>query len=155
MRNKAGEVGGWTHAGTPTQEYRIPDSVIRIMRHKGKIGKDIDHPAVFPVALPEFVIQAFTDQDDIVYEPFGGSGTTLLACQRTDRQCRSVEIAPEYVDVAIQRFQQNFPGIPVSLSDTGQAFAEVAAARQISSGSDLAENPPDRPLPDRRSDAPG
>jgi hypothetical protein len=44
-------IGGWTmpaaHAGPP-----IPDSVIRIMRHKGKIGQDIDHPAVFPVALP-------------------------------------------------------------------------------------------------------
>jgi len=51
MRGKDGEVGGWTHAGQPTQDYRIPDSVIRIMRHKGKIGRDIDHPAVFPVAL--------------------------------------------------------------------------------------------------------
>jgi DNA modification methylase len=155
MRNKAGEVGGWQHAGTPTQEYRIPDSVIRIMRHKGKIGKDIDHPAVFPVALPEFIIQAYTDEGDIVYEPFGGSGTTLLACQRTGHQGRAVEIAPEYVDVAIQRFQQNFPDVDITLHGTGQTLAELIAERQISSGSDLAENPPDRPLPDRRSDAPG
>ncbi len=60
MRGKDGEVGGWTHKGQPTQDTRIPDSVIRVMRHKGKIGQDIDHPAVFPVALPEFAIEAYT-----------------------------------------------------------------------------------------------
>ena len=79
MRGKDGEVGGWTHKGQPTQDFRIPDSVIRVMRHKGKIGQDIDHPAVFPVALPEFVIEAYTDTGDLVFEPFGGSGTTMLA----------------------------------------------------------------------------
>jgi DNA modification methylase len=129
MRGKDGEVGGWTHAGQPTQEHRIPDSVIRIMRHKGRIGRDIDHPAVFPVALPEFVIQAFTDAGDLVFEPFGGSGSTLLAAERTGRVARAVEIAPEYVDVAIKRFGQNFPGTPVTLLATGQTFEAVAAER--------------------------
>ena len=129
MRSKDGEVGGWTHKGQPTQDTRIPDSVIRVMRHKGKIGQDIDHPAVFPVALPEFVIEAYTDAGDIVFEPFGGSGTTMLAAERTGRICCSVEIAPEYVDVAIKRFQQNHPGIPVTLTATGQSFEQVAAER--------------------------
>ncbi len=129
MRSKDGEVGGWTHKGQPTQDTRIPDSVIRVMRHKGKIGQDIDHPAVFPVALPEFVIEAYTDAGDIVFEPFGGSGTTMLAAERTGRICRSVEIAPEYLDVAIKRFQQNHPGVPVSLIATGQSFEQVVAER--------------------------
>jgi DNA modification methylase len=129
MRGKNGEVGGWTHAGQPTQDTRIPDSVIRVMRHKGRIGQGIDHPAVFPVALPQFVIEAYTDAGDIVFEPFGGSGTTMLAAERTGRICRSVEIAPEYVDVAIKRFQQNHPGVPVSLIATGQSFEQVAAER--------------------------
>lgn len=129
MRGKDGEVGGWTHKGQPTQDTRIPDSVIRVMRHKGKIGQDIDHPAVFPVALPEFAIEAYTDSGDVVFEPFGGSGTTLLAAQRTDRICRSVEIAPEYVDVAIKRFQQNYPSVPVTLVTTGQSFDDVAKER--------------------------
>lgn len=129
MRGKDGEVGGWTHKGQPTQDTRIPDSVIRVMRHKGKIGQDIDHPAVFPVALPEFVIEAYTGAGDIVFEPFGGSGTTMLAAQRTGRVCRSVEIAPEYVDVAIKRFQQNHPGVPITLIATGQSFEQVAADR--------------------------
>jgi DNA modification methylase len=129
MRKKDGEVGGWSHAGQATQDTRIPDSVIRVMRHKGKIGQDIDHPAVFPVALPEFVIEAYSDTGDIVFEPFGGSGTTMLAAQRTGRVCRSVEIAPEYVDVAIKRFQQNHHGVPITLIATGQSFEEVAAQR--------------------------
>ncbi|EPL3088804.1 site-specific DNA-methyltransferase [Pseudomonas aeruginosa] len=130
MRAKDGEVSGWTHKGQPTQDTRIPDSVIRVMRHKGKIGQDIDHPAVFPVALPEFAIEAYTDSGDLVFEPFGGSGTTMLAAQRTGRICRSVEIAPEYVDVAIKRFQQNHPGVLVTLIATGQSFDEVATERK-------------------------
>lgn len=129
MRNKDGEVGGWTHAGQPTQDTRIPDSVIRVMRHKGKIGQGIDHPAVFPVALPEFVIEAYSDKGDIVFEPFGGSGTTMLAAQRSGRVCRTVEIAPEYADVAIKRFQQNHPGVAVTLVATGQSFDDVAKER--------------------------
>ena len=138
MRGKDGEVGGWTHKGQPTQDTRIPDSVIRVMRHKGKIGQDIDHPAVFPVALPEFVIEAYTGAGDIVFEPFGGSGTTMLAAQRTGRVCRSVEIAPEYVDVAIKRFQQNHPGVPVTLIATGQSFEQVAAERVTTLGAEVA-----------------
>ena len=130
MRGKDGEVGGWTHAGQPTQDFRIPDSVIRIMRHKGKIGRDIDHPAVFPVALPEHILLAYSDPGDVVFEPFGGSGTTILAAQKTGRQARAIELALQYTDVAVKRFQQNHPDIPVTLIATGQTFAEVEQARQ-------------------------
>ncbi len=129
MRGKDGEVNGWTHAGQPTQDMRIPDSVIRVMRHKGKIGEGIDHPAVFPVALPQFVIEAFSNIGDLVFEPFGGSGSTMLAAQRTGRVCRSAEIAPEYVDVAIRRFRQNHPEVAVTLLATGQTFDEVEGER--------------------------
>jgi len=129
MRRKDGEVGGWSHAGAPTQDTRIPDSVIRIMRHKGKIGDGIDHPAVFPVALPEHVMQAFSDAGDVVFEPFNGSGTSLLAAERTQRRCRAVEIAPEYVDVAIRRFLQHYPDASVTLASSGQSFEVVEAER--------------------------
>ena len=130
MRAKDGEVDAWSHAGQPTQPMRVPDSVIRIMRHKGKLGRDIDHPAVFPVALPQFVIETYTDVGDLVYEPFGGSGTTLIACERTGRVCRAVEIATEYVDVAIERARQQLPGVSITLEATGQSFDVVAAERR-------------------------
>ena len=129
MRKKDGTIGGWTAAGTPTQDTKIPDSVIRVMRHKGKIGQDIDHPAVFPVALPEHILETYSDAGDMVFEPFCGSGTTLLAAQRTGRVVRATEIAPEYVDVTIKRFQQNFPEVSVTLVATGQTFDAVAQDR--------------------------
>ncbi|MEF8729488.1 MAG: DNA modification methylase [Accumulibacter sp.] len=129
LRNQDGGFGKWTHFNQPTQAFRIPDSVVTVTRQRGSIGEGIDHPAVFPVALPEFLLEAFTDPGEIVFEPFGGSGTTLLAAQRTGRIARAVEIAPEYVDVAIKRFQQNFPDVPVTLLATGQTFAEIAAER--------------------------
>jgi DNA modification methylase len=129
MRNKDGSKTAWNHVGTVTQDYKIPDAVIRIMRHKGKIGAGLDHPAVFPVALPEFILESYTSEGEIVFEPFGGSGTTLLAAERTGRIARAVEIAPEYVDVAVKRFQQNFPEVPVTLLATGQTFEAVATER--------------------------
>jgi len=138
MRGKDGEIGGWTHKGQPTQDTRIPDSVIRIMRQKGKIGQDIDHPAVFPVALPEHILLAYTNAGELVYEPFCGSGTTMLAAERTGRMCRSVEIAPAYVDVTIKRFQQKHPDIPVTLAATGQTFAEVESERLENTDASLA-----------------
>jgi DNA modification methylase len=129
MRNKDGSKTAWNHVGTVTQDFKIPDAVIRIMRHKGKIGAGLDHPAVFPVALPEFILESYTSEGEIVFEPFGGSGTTLLAAERSGRIARAVEIAPEYVDVAVKRFRQNFPEVPVTLVATGQTFEAVAAER--------------------------
>lgn len=129
MRNKDGSKTAWNHVGQVTQETKIPDAVIRLMRHKGKIGQDIDHPAVFPVALPQHVLETYTDAGDIVFEPFCGSGTMLLAAQRIGRVIRATEIAPEYVDVTVKRFQQNFPEVPVTLVATGQTFDAVATER--------------------------
>ena len=131
MRNKDGSKTTWNHVGTVTQETKIPDSVIRIMRHKGKIGRDIDHPAVFPVALPQHIFDAYTETSEIIFEPFCGSGTGLLAAQKTNRQMRAVEIAPEYVDVAIKRFQQNHPDLPVTLIGSGDTFEQVSFKRQL------------------------
>ena len=130
LRGRDGGALAWSHEHQPTQAMRIPDSVIRVMRHKGKLGRGIDHPAVFPVALPTFVIEAYTDASEIVYEPFGGSGSTLIACERTGRVCRAVEIAAEYVDVAIERARQQLPGVPITLEATGQPFDAVAAERR-------------------------
>ena len=130
LRGKDGGALAWSHAHRPTQDMRIPDSVIRVMRQKGKLGRGIDHPAVFPVALPTFVIEAYTDAGEVVYEPFGGSGSTLIACERTGRICRAVEIAAEYVDVAIERIRQQLPGLPITLEATGQPFGVVAAERR-------------------------
>jgi DNA modification methylase len=113
---------------------RIPDNIIRITRHKAR-GIETEHPAVFPVALPEFVMSAYSDDGDIVYEPFAGSGTTIVAGERTSRRVRAIELAPEYVDVAILRWQQLYPNAAVVLDGPreggdGKDFDSVAAERK-------------------------
>jgi DNA modification methylase len=60
---------------------------------------------VFPVALVEAVLAAFTDPGDLVYEPFCGSGTQLIAAERTGRRCCAVELDPAYCDVAVRRWE--------------------------------------------------
>jgi site-specific DNA-methyltransferase (adenine-specific) len=63
------------------------------------------HSAAFPVALPRWFIDAFTDAGDWVLEPFSGSGTTLVAATQADRRCAAVEISAAYVQVAIDRWE--------------------------------------------------
>ena len=110
MRRKDGSFNTWTHGGEATQPFRIPDSVIRIERHHGAVGTDLSHPAPFPVKLVEHVMRAFSDEGEIVYEPFCGSGTSLIAGERTGRRVRAIELAPEYVDVSRAALAAAVPG---------------------------------------------
>ncbi len=128
LRAADGEVKAYTHAGLPVQEMRIPDSVLRITRHKGR-GIETEHPAVFPVALPELLLQSYANLGDAVFEPFAGSGTMILAGQRTGRRVRAIELAPAYVDLAIARYRMVFPELRVTLDGDGRDYDAVAAAR--------------------------
>lgn len=64
----------------------------------------VGHAASFPVGLPSFFIKAYSDEADIIYEPFSGSGSTLIACEQLNRKCYAMEISPAYVAVSIQRW---------------------------------------------------
>jgi DNA modification methylase len=130
MRAKDGTVGEWCHAGQEVQQMRIPDNVLRITRHKAR-GIETEHPAVFPVRRPEFLMRAYTDEGDVVLEPFAGSGTTILAGQRTGRRMRAIELAPACVDLAIARFRSLHPDLPVTLADDGRDYDAVAAERAV------------------------
>lgn len=68
----------------------------------GKIG----HPAMFPVELAEKYIEACSNKSDWIYEPFCGSGSTLIACEKTGRKCYGMEIDPHYCSVIINRWQE-------------------------------------------------
>jgi DNA modification methylase len=67
---------------------------------------------------------------DAVYEPFSGSGTTIIAAEMTGRKCYALEISPAYVDVAIQRWQ-TFTGLTATLASTGETYAATAKARAL------------------------
>lgn len=85
-------------------QYKQMESVLSLLSEHGEIRSL--HPATFPVGLPGEYIKAMTQKNDIVIEPFGGSGTTLIACEQTGRQCRIMELEPKYVDVIINRWEK-------------------------------------------------
>jgi DNA modification methylase len=68
--------------------------------------KHKDHPAAYPVELPWRCIKMHSDKGAAVLEPFSGSGTTIIACEQTDRACYAMELSPEYCDVAVKRWEQ-------------------------------------------------
>ena len=129
LRTKDGKVGAWTHAGLGVQETRIPDSVLRITRHKAR-GIETEHPAVFPTALPAFLMNAYSEPGDVIYEPFSGSGSTIVAGQQTGRRVYAIELAPAYVDVTLRRFRHLYPDVPVTLADDGRAYDVIIAERR-------------------------
>jgi len=65
---------------------------------------DGNHPTVKPTELFERLIKNHSKNGDIIYDPFVGSGTTMIACENLDRRCRAIEIHPPYAAVAIQRW---------------------------------------------------
>lgn len=78
------------------------------------------HPAAFPVGLPAWFVRAYTDARDVVYDPFVGSGSTVLAAAQEGRLGRGIEISPGYVDVTCARWQKAHGALPV-LAATGAA----------------------------------
>ena len=87
------------------------------------------HPTMKPVALVERAIRNSSKTRDIVLDPFGGSGSTLIACEKAGRQARLVELDPKYVDVIIRRFQ-NYTGKAAILDGGGRSFEEVRHERE-------------------------
>lgn len=65
-----------------------------------------NHKACFPVKLPARAIELTTNKNDIVIDCFGGSGTTLIACEKSNRKCYMMELDPKYCDVIIERWEQ-------------------------------------------------
>lgn len=132
LRSKDGHIPTKTGAGNAIQSHRIPDSVVRVVRQKGAVVRQSPgHPAPFPVALPEFVMQAYSERGDIVCDPFSGAGTTIVAGERSGRLVRAIELAPEYVDVALLRWRRLFPEKKVTLDGREEEFESIAKERGV------------------------
>jgi site-specific DNA-methyltransferase (adenine-specific)/site-specific DNA-methyltransferase (cytosine-N4-specific) len=80
----------------------LPGNVLSIGKNKEALG----HAAAFPVALPEFFIKAFSDSQDVIFDPFMGSGTTLMAAEKNGRIAYGTELSPAYCDVIVTRWEQ-------------------------------------------------
>jgi len=71
-----------------------------------------EHPTMKPLAMWEYGIEQHSATGDILFEPFSGSGTTIIACERLKRKCRAIEIGPKYVAVSIERWVDVTGGTP-------------------------------------------
>lgn len=71
-----------------------------------KPRKSSEHPTMKPVALVARALENSSRKGDLVFDPFGGSGSTLIACEQTGRRCVTVELDPCYVDVIVKRWEE-------------------------------------------------
>ncbi|MFC0386864.1 site-specific DNA-methyltransferase [Muricoccus vinaceus] len=115
-----GAKGHWAGDRKQTTVWHIPSR-----------DQDTDtvHGTQKPVECMRRPIENNSSPGQAVYEPFSGSGTTLIAAEMTGRTCHAVELSPAYVDVAVLRWQA-FTGLEARLEASGRTFAEVRAERR-------------------------
>jgi DNA modification methylase len=94
------------------------------------LKSETGHGTQKPVECMKRPIENNSSPGQAIYEPFSGSGTTVIAAEMTGRTCYAVELAPAYVDCAVQRWQ-GFTGERAYLLSTNKAFEEVGQARKI------------------------
>jgi DNA modification methylase len=89
------------------------------------------HGTQKPVECMRRPIVNNSKRGDLVYEPFAGSGTTIIAAESTGRVCLAMEIDPRYCDVIIERFQ-TVTGSTAVLEDNGRTFDDMKSERIVS-----------------------
>ncbi len=95
------------------------------------------HPTPKPCILFEDIIKDCTSRNDIILDGFLGSGTTLIAAEKTGRKARVIELDPIYVDVAVRRFQKRF-GVEMLHELSGKTFSEIERERSSETPGDTA-----------------
>jgi DNA modification methylase len=107
----------WDYAGVNTMR-------------SGRLDELAMHPTVKPVAMVADAIKDCSHRKGVILDPFLGSGSTLVAAERTGRRARGIELDPAYVDVAVRRWQ-TYTGKFATLVATAQTFDEVAEQRAL------------------------
>ena len=93
----------WTNVSTRIRKYSFKSN--GFITAGDKTLNQRVHPTQKPVELHMQILEDFTQPDDVILDCFGGSGTTLIACQLTGRTCYMMEISPDYCDVITKRYQ--------------------------------------------------
>ena len=115
---------GWVPGSHREPPTRTCTSVLEFARPKASR----EHPTMKPIELWAFLLSCSTGLGDLIYDPFSGSGTTIIACEQLGRKCYAIEIEPRYVDVGVRRWQK-LTGKAATLE--GKTFEEVAAERGV------------------------
>ncbi len=129
---------GWKPTG-PHRWYS--DRKQTTVWHFDRPSRNDVHPTMKPVALIEYPITNSSRGGDVVLDLFGGGGSTLIACEKTGRHARLMELDPRYCDVIVRRWQ-DFTGGAALLGDSDMTFAEIEAARR-----GIEHGEPDRTTP--------
>jgi DNA modification methylase len=108
---------GWKPGKRLVNSDRTKTTVWDFKRPK----RSTEHPTMKPVEMWCYAITQHSEQGGGLYEPFSGSGTSIMAAQQTGRICYAMELSPQYVDVAVTRWQ-NYTGQRATLEATGEPF---------------------------------
>jgi len=98
---RQGKGGGAIQGNTVAPGFAYPSNVLDFKQNAAALG----HPAAFPVQLPLFFLACMSMPDDVVLDPFGGSGTTIIACEQLQRAGRTIELSPSYCQIIIDRWE--------------------------------------------------
>ena len=96
-----------------------------------KTKKNTDHPTMKPIPLLAYPIQNSSMSNTLVLDPFGGSGSTLIACEQTDRDCYTIELDEKYCDVIVKRYIEQVgsaDGVSVERDGKTYTFADLEVA---------------------------
>ena len=116
---RSGKAGHWNGGRNQTTVWQIP-------HRRSESG----HGTQKPVECMKRPIENNSSPGQAVYEPFSGSGTSIIAAEITGRVCHGIELNPLYVDVAVKRWQA-FTGEKVLREGSGATFEEVASEREV------------------------
>ena len=97
-----GKTGNITVSGPCVKSIARPGNVLRITGN----NESWEHPAMFPVKVPEFFIKLTTRRGERVLDPFLGSGSTLMAAEKTKRVCLGIDLQPKYIDIVLTRWEE-------------------------------------------------
>lgn len=115
---KRGGTGHWAGDRKQTTLWQIDKPV------KSETG----HSTQKPIECMKRPIENNSNPGQAVYEPFSGSGTTIIACEMTGRSCHAIELNPAYVDIAVRRWE-SFTGKDATLEGTDKTFKQVEQER--------------------------
>ncbi len=133
------EKGHWTGDRKQTTLWTIAN---------GEHDRETVHGTQKPAECMRRPMQNNSSEGDFIYEPFLGSGTTLIAAETIGRVCLSIELEPTYVDVAVRRWQE-FTGLPATREADGCRFDQLGA--EIESTNEEAENELDEKVSKQKS----
>lgn len=118
---------GANHNWLGDRKQKTVWDIQNVMFEKDNGGKTA-HPTQKPVELYSIAIKNHTNEGEYIYEPFGGSGTSIIAAEKTNRRSLTIELDEKYCDVIIKRWE-NYTGKKAKLESTGQSYEELKAER--------------------------